>query len=130
MIVERIDDIREDKRAANFWRLARGKENMKVESAKLLVQLRFRPRRRCGLIEPLCDSQIMWDLIQAIRKHGFRPMPGDEIMLAATERFQPINGTHRGVILRALDLPVPALLVDNWKNNRPEGKVRWQPQES
>ena len=116
-----IEDLRKDNRAANFWELA----NMRVESAKLLVQIRLRPRQKCGLIERLADSKRMWDLIQSIREHGFRPVPGDEIMLAATERFEALNGTRRASILLALGRPVPAIIVDNWAGNIARRPVRW-----
>ena len=74
----------------------------------------------------------MWDLIQSIRRHGFQPPPGDEIMVRA-ERFQPHNGTHRAAILLALGMPAPAIVIDDWKTFTPiryRGEPPWQLQDN
>ncbi len=116
-----VVDLRKDGDATEFWRTA----SRRVESAKLLVQLQLRPKIKCGLIESLIDSKRMWDLIQLIRKHGFQPMPGDEIMIDV-KRLSALNGTRRASILLALGRPVPGLIVNNWQGHITEGQIKWQ----
>ena len=121
MIVERIADIRVGPWAENFWKLFEDH----VWAADFLVRRDRPPTRDCGLPISCREVKRLWVLMEVIRKQGYSPMLGDEIMVRYPEGLVH-NGSHRASVLRALDMPVPALLVDNWKNNRIRGKVRWQ----
>ena len=118
--VETIKDLRSDRRAGPFWKTIA----YLVESAEQLVEMRFRPKRQCGLLQSLFEARRLWDLIEIFRHRPFAPMPGDEIMMRAGSYF-PHNGSHRAAALRALELDVPALLVIGWKHDR-RRPVKWQ----
>lgn len=121
-VVEKIADLRDDSRGAIFWEQA----DDLLESAEQLVEVRLKPKCGCSLYQSLHEARRMWNLINSIRIHGYRPKPGDEIMIRGTDRYRAQNGTHRAAILRALDLPVPALIVENWEQDTHRRPVKWQ----
>lgn len=120
MLVDAIVDIRENVRAKKFWTSAQPT----VDQADELIFLHNRPRKQCGFSLSLAECKRIWDLIQILRCMKFDPLPGDEIMIRYGTG-DPHNGTHRAAALQALNLPVPAIIVDNWS---PEDRMlpRWR----
>lgn len=121
-----IEDMTTAADTGLFWNVAAEL----VESAEVLVQLRLKPKHDCGLVQRLCESRRMWELIQRLRKYGYRPMPGDEIMARGDDNMKPHNGSHRAAALRALNQPVPVLVVHNWRADLNRRPVKWQPLDS
>lgn len=121
-VIEEITDLRDDRRGARFWAQAKDL----LESAEQLVELRLKPKCGCGLYQSIYEARRMWNLINSIRIHGYRPKYGDEIMIRGSDRYRAQNGTHRAAILRVLDMPVPALIVENWEQDTKRRPVKWQ----
>ena len=99
-VLATIDDLREHQ---EFWRWC-----VKLSLCAKQLTKTGKPKQlfHCSPGE----TMQLWRLLESIRKNGYCPREGDEIMVRADMR--PVSGTHRASVLAALNQPVPALVIE------------------
>ena len=121
--VERIDDLRTDQRAGPFWEKCNRAGY--IRTAIIVKDAPACPSKStAGYPIDNVNAKKLWGWIQTFRVEAFDPPEGQEIRVDV-DTWSLIDGGKRASALYALELPVPAIVIENPRKYRSAGELEF-----